>query len=70
MPVCLTADRAVQRIITELEEAGYVTRERSGRRNRHRVDTSLPPRHALAAHRSVGALLAVVLGERRRRQAR
>ena len=68
MPVCLTADRAVQRIITELEEAGYG--ERSGRRNRHRVDTSLPPRHALAAHRSVGALLAVVLGERRRRQAR
>lgn len=55
-------ERAVQRIVSELEAAGALTRERDGRRNRYRLDTSLPLRHPLEKHRSIGDVLALVLG--------
>ena len=48
---------AVQRILTELERAGYVDAERIGRRNRYRVNTHLGLRHPLEADHSVGELL-------------
>lgn len=50
-------ERAVQRILAELEEDGYLSHERDGRRNVYEVDESLPLRHALESHRSVGTLL-------------
>jgi DNA-binding MarR family transcriptional regulator len=53
-------ERAVQRIVAELEEGGYLTREREGRRNRYEVARGLPLRHPLEAHRKVSALLALV----------
>lgn len=49
---------AVQRIIGELEEAGYLRRERIGRRNRYEVTTDLPLRHPLEADHTIGDLLA------------
>ncbi len=58
-------ERAVQRIVGELEAAGALTRERDGRRNRYRLDTTLPLRHPLEKHRSIGDLLALVLGKGR-----
>lgn len=58
-------ERAVQRIVAELEAAGALTRERDGRRNRYRLDTSLPLRHPLERHRSIGDVLALVLGKGR-----
>jgi DNA-binding Lrp family transcriptional regulator len=54
-------ERAVQKIVDDLEEAGIVTRERSGRRNRYRLNFNVPLRHPLESHRSVGALLGMVL---------
>jgi DNA-binding Lrp family transcriptional regulator len=48
---------AVQRIIGELEEAGYLRRERIGRRNRYTVTTDLPLRHPLEANHTIGELL-------------
>lgn len=54
-------ERAVQKIVDDLEEAGIVTRERSGRRNRYRLNVSVPLRHRLESHRTVGALLGMVL---------
>lgn len=54
-------ERAVQRIVAELEEGGYLTRERSGRRNRYRVHAERPLRHSVEAHRSVADLLAIIL---------
>ncbi len=50
-------ERAVQRIISELEEAGYLTHEREGRRNVYRVRANRPLRHPIEAHQSVSALL-------------
>jgi DNA-binding transcriptional ArsR family regulator len=54
-------ERAVQKIVDDLEEAGIVTRERSGRRNRYRLNVNVPLRHPLESHRTVGALLGMVL---------
>ncbi|MGF1453116.1 MAG: helix-turn-helix transcriptional regulator [Opitutales bacterium] len=50
-------ERAVQRIVAELEDAGSLTREREGRRNRYRILGDTPLRHPLEAHRSIGDLL-------------
>jgi DNA-binding MarR family transcriptional regulator len=58
-------ERAVQRIVAELEAAGALTRERDGRRNRYRLDTTLPLRHPLEKHRSIGDVLALLLGRGR-----
>jgi DNA-binding MarR family transcriptional regulator len=54
-------ERAVQTIVDDLVEAGIVTRERSGRRNRYRLNVNVPLRHALESHRTVGSLLGMVL---------
>ena len=54
-------ERAVQRIVSELETAGALTREREGRRNRYRLDRSLPLRHPLEQHRRIGDVLDLVL---------
>jgi DNA-binding transcriptional ArsR family regulator len=50
-------ERAAHKIITELEEAGYVTRERVGRRNRYDVHRDVPLRHARVVGRTIGDLL-------------
>lgn len=54
-------ERAVQRIVADLESAHYLERSRSGRRNRYEVHPELPLRHPVEAHRDVGALLSLVL---------
>ena len=53
-------ERAVQRILGELEEAGYLSREREGRTNRYRLRTDQALRHPLESHVTVGALAALV----------
>ncbi len=55
-------ERAVQKIVADLEAGGIVGRERTGRRNRYRVHAERPLRHPLEAERSVGALLALFVG--------
>jgi DNA-binding transcriptional ArsR family regulator len=54
-------ERAVQKIVSDLEEAGVVERVRDGRRNRYLLFLDKPLRHPIEAHRSVGALLATIL---------
>lgn len=53
-------ERAVQRIVADLEEAGYVVRVRDGRQNRYVVKRHLKLRHPIEAHREVGELIALV----------
>jgi DNA-binding Lrp family transcriptional regulator len=50
-------ERAAHKIITELEAAGYVTRERLGRRNHYDVHHEVPLRHARVVGRTIGDLL-------------
>jgi DNA-binding Lrp family transcriptional regulator len=54
-------ERAVQKIVTDLEQAGIIVRERAGRRNSYRLHLEVPLRHPLEAHKTVGVLLSLVL---------
>ena len=56
-------ERAAQRIVGELVDAGYLRREKHGRRNRYHLDESLPLRHPLEGHHSIGRLLDVLAEE-------
>ncbi|MEM9367081.1 MAG: MarR family transcriptional regulator [Planctomycetota bacterium] len=53
-------ERAVQRIVQDLEEEGFVRREKVGRRNRYEVLTEQSLRHPIEAHRKIGDLLSLV----------
>ncbi len=50
-------ERAVQRIVAELEEAGYITRTREGRQNRYQIHRNQPLRHIIEMRHTVGDLL-------------
>lgn len=53
-------ERAVQRIIHDLESDGFIERERIGRRNRYRVLVDQPLRHPIESHRNIGDLLRLI----------
>jgi len=53
-------ERAVQRIVADLEAAGIITRTREGRKNRYTVDINHPLRHDLESHKTVGDLMTLV----------
>lgn len=55
-------ERAVQRIVADLEADHYIKRERHGRRNHYSVNPTLRLRHPVEAHQTVGALLSLILG--------
>jgi DNA-binding MarR family transcriptional regulator len=48
---------AVQRILDDLEQAGYLKREKVGRRNQYEIITRTPLRHPLEDQHTVGELL-------------
>lgn len=50
-------ERAAQRILAELIDAGYVRAERIGRRNRYTVDRNHAMRHSAQLGHEIGALL-------------
>lgn len=50
-------ERAVQRIVAELEEEGYISHERVGRRNRYSINLDGELRHPIEAGVSVRQLL-------------
>jgi DNA-binding Lrp family transcriptional regulator len=54
-------ERAVQRIVADLEAGGYLSHSREGRRNRYEVHLDRPLRHPVESHREVGVLLNLIL---------
>lgn len=52
-------ERAVQRIISELESAGYLHRHREGRCNEYDLDLNAPMRHLMTTHARPSDLLFV-----------
>jgi Mn-dependent DtxR family transcriptional regulator len=50
-------ERTVGQIVNELEQAGYLTKTRIGRRNHYEIHSELPLRHPLHRHHTVGELL-------------
>lgn len=59
-------ERAVLKILADLEKGGVIERERDGRRNRYSVQFDAPLRHNLEAHRTVGDLIDSVHSGKRR----
>ena len=53
-------ERAVQRIIVELEAAGYLEHIREGRRNLYKVLSRKPLRHDIEKHRQVHDLIKLI----------
>jgi DNA-binding MarR family transcriptional regulator len=53
-------ERAAHRIVTELGTAGYISRERVGRRNVYTVNAHMPVHDPIAREQSVGRLLEIL----------
>jgi|HubBroStandDraft_6_1064221.scaffolds.fasta_scaffold02788_8 DNA-binding IclR family transcriptional regulator len=58
-------ERAAHRIVAELADAGYITRERNGRRNHYTINAHLPLPDTLARGQSVGELLEILTATHR-----
>jgi predicted transcriptional regulator len=53
-------ERAAQRIVADLAEAGYVETTRVGRRNHYTINGEVSMRHPAQHNREIGALLDVL----------
>lgn len=53
-------ERAAQRIVSDLVEAGYLDRLREGRRNTYRVRSERPLRHPVENGHHIGEILEVL----------
>jgi DNA-binding MarR family transcriptional regulator len=54
-------ERTTQAIVSDLERAGYVSKQKVGRQNRYTVHHELPFRHPAEADHSVGELIEIFL---------
>lgn len=59
----LVTERSAFGIVRDLVEAGYVVKERDGRRNRYQVQRHLPLPDPISHTRTVGEVLALLIGE-------
>ncbi|MBT2423499.1 MarR family transcriptional regulator [Streptomyces sp. ISL-22] len=59
---CQITERSAQRIVAELEEAGYLRRQRDGRRTQYTVNRDGLFRHPAEASLSIGTLLELLVG--------
>ncbi len=53
-------ERAAQRIVADLVEAGYLDRTREGRRNSYQLNPNIPLRHPLDREHAIGDILEVL----------
>src|SRR6202142_3567512 len=56
-------ERATQRIVADLARAGYIERERDGRRNLYSVRTDIPLGLPIQRDIDIGSLLAILVAE-------
>jgi len=53
-------ERAVQKIVRDLQAGGMISVSKHGRRNRYRIDNGKTLRHDLEAHCTLGALIDLI----------
>src|SRR5581483_6354517 len=53
-------ERAAHRIVAELADAGYITRQRNGRRNHYTINTQLPLPDPIAREQNLAGLLEIL----------
>ncbi|MFJ8490429.1 MarR family transcriptional regulator [Streptomyces sp. NPDC094038] len=58
---CRLTERAVQKIISDLEQDGYLSHTRSGRSNQYQIDPSKVLRHPAEAGLTVASLLSMLV---------
>jgi hypothetical protein len=58
-------ERAAHRIVGELSDDGYITRERTGRRNTYMIHADAPLPDAIARNQRVGDLLDILVNPRK-----
>jgi DNA-binding MarR family transcriptional regulator len=63
-------ERAVQSVLRDLEEGGYVARRRVGRRNEYTIARNMPLRHLEVQHHRLDELLSLFAAETPKRSAR
>jgi len=61
-------ERSAYAIVNDLTEAGYVHKERDGRRNRYAIQSHLPIPEATPRERSVGEVLDLLVGQQPQRR--
>ncbi len=59
-------DRAVQRIVKKMIEAGVLEVRKEGRRNRYVLDLDQQLRHPLESHKTIGEFLRLMNSKRKR----
>lgn len=55
-------ERTAFGIVADLTDAGYVVKERDGRRNRYHIQEHLPLRDPLSREPTIGEVLALLVG--------
>jgi len=55
-------ERSAYGIVLDLAEAGYIVKEKSGRRNRYEIQAHLPLPESSSRERTVGEVLALLAG--------
>ena len=55
-------ERSAYAIVLDLAEAGYIVKEKSGRRNRYEIQSHLPLPEPTSRERTVGEVLALLAG--------
>jgi predicted transcriptional regulator len=53
-------ERAVRKIIADLEVESYISKEKEGRRVRYSINAKLPLRHQTQRDKSIGKLLGIL----------
>lgn len=54
-------ERAVQRIISELEQEGFIAREKIGRQNEYKLNLKKPLRHPVEEKCTIGDLIQFII---------
>jgi DNA-binding IclR family transcriptional regulator len=55
-------ERSAYGIVTDLVQAGYIVKQKEGRRNRYQIQAHLPLPEATSRERTVGEVLALLTG--------
>lgn len=56
-------ERSAYGIVTDLAQAGYVVKQKDGRRNRYQIQAHLPLPESTGRERTVGEVLALLTGD-------
>jgi DNA-binding IclR family transcriptional regulator len=63
-------ERTAYGIVVDLSDAGYVLKEKDGRRNRYHIQAHLPLRDSISRERTIGEVLHLFVDAKQRRGSR